>query len=137
MKTILLALIFAILLEASVTTLPLTLLIILFLAVINKNNEVFLIAFFSGLFLDLLSLDRLGVSSLYFTVFVFIIYIYQKKFEIETLYFMIIFSFIGSLIYLLLMGTGFIFLQSTVATIISVSSFLAYKKFNKKAPKYA
>ncbi len=137
MKLIILSLVITVLLEATVTTLPLVLLIILFLSVVNRSNEVFAIAFFAGLFLDLLTLGRFGFSSLYFTVFVFIIYTYQNKFEIETLHFITIFSFLGSLIYLFIQGVGFAILQSVFATIIAASSFIAYKKLNKKAPKYA
>lgn len=131
------SLILALLLESTVTTLPLVMVMILFLAIVKRSNEVFVIAFFAGLFLDLLTLGRLGISSLYFTIFIFIVYTYQNKFEIETLNFITIFSFFGSLIYLLIQGTGLIILQSIITTIIAAASFAAYKKFNKKAPKYA
>lgn len=127
----------SILLESTVTTLPLVLLIILFLSVIEKSNDVFIIAFFSGLFLDLMSMNRFGMSSLFFTIFVFLIYTYQKKFEIETVHFMAIFGFLGSFFYLILMGSGNIIFQSLTATFMIVSSFLVFKKYNKKAPKYA
>lgn len=137
MLIIFLSIFFAIMLQASVTTVPLVLPIILFLSVVFRNNDVFFIAFLSGLFLDLLTFGRFGISSLYFTVLVFIVYAYQKRFEIETLHFITIFSFLGSLIYLVLVGSGHIFFQSVLATIISVSSFVVYKRFNKKAPKYA
>ena len=137
MKFFIPSLILAVILESTITTLPLVLLMILFLAVIKRSNEVFLTAFLAGLFLDLLSFGRFGLSSLYFTIFVFVIYVYQNKFEIETLHFITIFSFFGSLFYLITQGSQFIFLQSVVATIISVSSFMMHKKFNKKIPKYA
>lgn len=123
-------------LESTITTLPLVLLIILFLAVIRRSNDIFAVAFFSGLFLDLLTFGRFGVSALYFTVFVFLIYSYQKKFEIETLHFIALFSFFGSLFYLLILGQSYIILQSVVSTVVLVLSFVAFKKYNKKAPKY-
>jgi len=137
MKLIILTIIISIILEASVTTLPLVLLSILFLAVIFRTSDVYFIAFISGLFLDLLILGRFGFSSLYFTAFVFLIYTYQRKFEIETIYFMLLFAFFGSFVYLLIQGASSLVLQSIVSTIIVTASFIAFKKFNKKTPKYA
>lgn len=136
MILIVLSILISIMLESTITTLPLVLLIILFLSVVNRTNEVFLIAFLSGLFLDLLTLGRLGTSSLFFVTFVFIIYSYQRRFEIETLHFVIIFSLVGSLIYLIFTGPDHIVSQTILATVISSLSFMAYKKFNKKTPKY-
>jgi len=136
MGIFLVSLLVAIVLESTITTLPLVLLIILFLSVINKKKEVFVIAFFAGLLLDVLSFGRIGLSSLYFTIFVFLIFLYQRKFEIETLYFVAIFSFLGSFIYLFLEGVKYAFSQSLFATFLIVLSFLAFKKFNKKASKY-
>jgi rod shape-determining protein MreD len=136
MAIFLISLFAAIILEGTITTLPLVLLIILFLAVVNRTNDVFIIAFFSGLLLDMLTLGRIGFSSLYFTVFVFLIFLYQRKFEIETLHFVAIFSFVGSFIYLFLEGDRFVFFQSVFSTFLIVLSFLTYKRFNKKVRSY-
>ena len=132
----LISLFFAILFESSITSIPLVFLIILFLAVIRRSNEVFIIAFFSGLILDILSFGRIGFSSLYFTVFVFLIFMYQRKFEIETINFLVIFSFFGSFGYLFLTGSGSILVQSLFATLLMAFSFITFRKFNKKIPKY-
>lgn len=136
MRLIILTLIISILLEATVTTLPLVLLTLLFLAVVFKSSDVYLIAFISGLFLDLFTLGRFGVSSLYFTVFVFLIYTYQRKFEIENIYFTLLFGFFGSFFYLLITGAQSLVLQSLVSTAIICTSFIVHGKFNKKATKY-
>lgn len=137
MGVFLISLFIAILLESTITTLPLVLLIILFLAIMNRKNEVFVVAFFAGLLLDVLSLGRVGFSSLYFTIFVFLIFLYQRRFEIETLNFVVIFSFLGSFFYLLLEGVRFAFFQSVFATGLIIISYLVFRKFNKKAAKYA
>src|SRR4029078_5076110 len=137
MGIFLIGLFIAILLESTVTTLPLVLLIILFLTIMNRKNEVFIVAFFAGLLLDVLSLGRVGFSSLYFTIFVFLILLYQRRFEIETINFVAIFSFLGSFFYLLIEGVRFALFQSVFATALVIISFLVFKKFNKKAPKYA
>lgn len=137
MAIIILSLLIAILLESTVTTIPLVLSVILFIAIVKKSPDVFAVAFFAGLLLDLISLGYFGFSSLYLTIIVFIIYSYQKKFEIETFQFLAIFSYIGSLIYLFIKNSDLIILQSGVVTLITLISFFAYKKFNKKTPKYA
>ena len=137
MGIILISLFFSVLLEATLTTLPLTLIVILFLAVTVRKNEVFLIAFLEGVLLDILSFGTIGVSSLYFVSLVFVVFLYQKKFEIETLTFFAIFSFVGSLGYLFIEGTGYVILQSLFITAVTFLSFVVFKKFNKKAPKYA
>ena len=137
MKTIFLLLIISILMEATVTTIPLTLLIILTAAIIFRTNEVFILAFISGLFLDILTLYSLGWSSMYFIILVFVIFLYQKKFEIETLHFVIASSLLASFGYLLIQGSDYFVLQSTAVCIIASVSFLIYTATNKKAAKYA
>ena len=137
MVIFLVSLFFAILLESSVTTLPLVLLIILFMSIVRRSNDVFLTAFFAGLILDILSFGRIGFSSLYFTVLVFLVYSYQRRFEIDTINFMIIFSFFGSFIYLFLVGAGNVLFQSLFSVFLVSVSFFIFRKFNKKVLKYA
>lgn len=136
MGVIIFFLIFAVVLESGITTLPLTLLILIFGGVVIKNNNIFLIAFLSGLALDLLSARTIGLSSIYFVCFVFVIFLYQKKFEIQTLHFIVIFSFLGSLGYLMLIGINNFFIQSVFSTILSSFSFFIFSIFNKKTLKY-
>lgn len=127
MKTIIFFLIFSILFEITLTTLPLVLVVILFSAVVLRRNVVFALAFLSGLFLDLLNLGQLGSSSIFLTFFVLIIFLYQKKFEINNLNFILVFTFIGSNFYLRLQNTNYIILQSIIITLISGASFFVYK----------
>ena len=136
MKTIILFLIIAAILESGVTTLPLTLLILVFAGVVTRSNNIFFLAFFAGLALDFLSFRTIGISSIYFVSFVFLIFLYQKKFEIQTLRFIIIFSFLGSLFYLILIGINNFFIQSVFSAILSSLSFFIFSIFNKKTLKY-
>jgi hypothetical protein len=137
MKLIILALFISILLESTITTLPLTLLVILFASVWIRKSDVFLIAFVAGVFLDVLAFKNIGWSSLYFVIFVYAIFLYQKKFEIMTLNFITIAGFIGSFGYLYIFGASNIILQSLVCAIISSFSFFVFRKTNKKIFKYA
>ena len=136
MVVVLFAIFIATLLEASITTLPLVLLIILFASVVMRKNEMFVVAFFAGLFLDLASFGSIGFSSLFFTLLVLIIFLYQKKFEIENLNFITIFSFIGSLLYLFFQSFGNVIFQSIVSTMIISLSFMYYRFANGKTPKF-
>lgn len=136
MKTIILFLIIAAVLESSITTLPLTLLILVFAGVVTRSNNIFFLAFFAGLVLDFLSFRTIGLSSIYFVSFVFVIFLYQKKFEIQTLHFIMIFSFLGSLGYLILIGINNFFIQSVFSAILSSFSFFVFGIFNKKTLKY-
>ncbi|MBP9716858.1 MAG: hypothetical protein KBD51_02840 [Candidatus Levybacteria bacterium] len=136
MNLIALLLLISIFLESTIITVPLTLLIIIFTAVIFKNNDVFYLAFLSGLLLDILTLGTIGLTSAFFVLFVMLIFLYQKKFEIESLSFITISSFSGSVIYLFLTSSSNLIPQAMLATFIMFMSFFIFKKTIKKAPKY-
>ena len=127
----------SILLESTLVTLPLTLLIIIFASVVIRKNDVFILAFFSGLFLDILKLGTIGFSSTYFVIITMIVFSYQKKFEITSLHFILITALIGTLGYLLIAGTSYVIFQTLTSTLLISISFLVFKKTNKKALKYA
>jgi len=78
----LLLIIISVFLEGTVTTLPLTLVCLLCLTIYKREGIVFLIAFLAGLLLDILRVNMVGESSLFFVVFVFLILLYQRKYEI-------------------------------------------------------
>lgn len=136
MGIILISLIVAIVLEATIITLPITFLIIIFAAVTLKNNDVFLLAFLNGLLLDVLTLGTIGLTSAFFVLFVMLIFLYQKKFEIESLNFITLSAFCGSVIYLFLTHSNHLISEAILATFIMFSSFLIFKKTIKKIPKY-
>ncbi len=136
MKLITFLLLVTVILESTIITVPFTLLIIIFSAVIFKNNDVFYLAFLSGLLLDILTLGTIGLTSAFFVLFVMLIFLYQKKFEIESLSFITICSFSGSLIYLFLTSSSHLISQAMLATFIMLTSFFIFKKTIKKTPKY-
>lgn len=115
-------LIFAVVLE-TITTLPLVLIVLLYLAIIFKRPMLFALAFFSGLFLDLFLLRILGQSSLFFIVFLIIVLLYERKFEIKTKPFVFLSTFVGTLFYLLLSNYDYVFAQALVSSVIAVLLF--------------
>jgi len=64
-----------------------------------KKNLGFPAAFLTGAVLDILLLNPLGKTSLFLVVFLFIILLYDKKFDIQTFPFVFLASFIGSFVY--------------------------------------
>lgn len=116
-------------LETTVTTIPLTFLLILLLTLTYRNYWLFIIGFLTGILLDAVSFRSLGLSSVFFVFFIFIVLTYQKKFEIFTLPFVFAASLLGSLGYLALTKpTGGIFLESICGSIIGIVLFKLIQK---------
>lgn len=125
------------LLQSSLTTLPILLVFLLFLTIQKKDGSVLSIAFFVGLLYDLLAVQFLGVSSLFFVCFVFLILLYQKKYEISTFYFVAFASFLGSLVYLALFGFSTIFFQALVVMCLAVVVFVVFYRMQKQQKRIA
>jgi cell shape-determining protein MreD len=128
---------YSILVESTLTTLPLTLSLIIFSAAILRKNEVFFAAFISGFFLDILVMRTIGISSAYFVTVVCLIYLYKRKFEIDNIAFTTTFSMLSSFGFLFIHRIPSALSQSILTGLIMFFAFLAFKKFNKKTLKYA
>lgn len=137
MKLITLALLISILFESIFTTIPLTLLIILFITIVLRDSDIFIFAFLSGLLLDILAFRNPGISSVIFITLITLIFLYQRKFEIESFNFMVLISFSGTLVYLFIIGASNLIFQTLFSTLLVSFSYLVFKKTNKKELKYA
>lgn len=127
----------SLILESTVTTLPLVLLVLLFGAVVTKSKDIFLLAFVSGILLDILTFKTIGLSSLFYVLFIMLVFLYDRKFEISTVNFVLVSSFIVSFLYIIIFNLGNAFLQSIFSSVMISASYLAYKAKNKKVVKYA
>lgn len=116
-------LILLIIIASVITTIPLSIALLAVTAVLFKKSRVFFLAFGLGLFADLISLRPLGYSSLIFTIFVFLVRLYERKFETQTVPFVFISTFLGSLIYLKLFNYQQIFLQSLINSFFTILFF--------------
>ncbi len=124
----------SLILESSLTTIPLVFVFLLCLTVVYKENFLFFLAFIFGIFLDVLSFKTIGISGIFFVTFLFLILTYQRKFEIRTYPFILISSFLGSLGYLLLLGyTNSVIFQSIISSLLGVSIFYFLNKSVKQA----
>ena len=117
---------------SALTTIPFFVAIIVVFTVIFKKPWIFFIAFLLGLFLDLFLLRPLGQTSLVFSIFILIITLYERKFEAQTLTFVFISSFLGSLIYLMIFDYQSIFFQSFINSLLAVLVFRLVKNLNVK-----
>lgn len=120
MKKGLLLLLPMLIIEGSYTYIPLVLLIILVLFIKNPKEEIFYIAFLAGIILDLFTLRTLGTSSAFFTVCLFVIILYARKFEISTIPFVLISSFVASFLFSIISGVS-----SNLILLPILSSFMA------------
>ncbi|MDZ4228459.1 MAG: hypothetical protein U1E54_04415 [Candidatus Levybacteria bacterium] len=91
--------------------------------VIFKKPWIFFAAFGLGLFLDLLDLRNIGYTSLILAIFVFVIWLYERKFETQTISFVFIATFFGSIIYLMVFGYHMVFLQAFINALVAVVIF--------------
>jgi len=128
----LLLIIISISLEGTVTTLPITMVFLLCLSLIRRDWTVFPIAFFAGLLLDLLRVQTVGVSSLFFMIFTFLILLYQRKYEINSYPFVVVATFLGSIIYFFIFGLKHFIIQSILISIIAALLFAIIKFFFTK-----
>ncbi len=121
------ALLLALLFEGTVTTLPLVLIVLLCLTISRRDAIVFPVAFFVGIILDILTVQTIGVSSLFFTVILFMILLYQHKYEINTYPFVAAAAFLGSLGFLLLLGRGNFLLDSIINMFVALLFFASLR----------
>jgi hypothetical protein len=117
---------------SGITTIPFAVGLLVASVVLFQKSWVFFLAFGLGLFLDLIAMRSLGYTSLMLTVFVLLVWLYERKFETQTTTFVFISTFLGSLFYLWLFGYQMVFLQALVSTIIGVLIFRLIQKSNSK-----
>lgn len=123
----------SIILESSVTTVPLVLILLINFAVATKKSSSFFIAFFCGLILDSLTGNHLGASSAFYLIVLAIVFLYERKFDIQTFPFIFISSFLAGFSYLVFFSSRFIIWQSFVGAGIGVLLFfliIAADRFN-------
>lgn len=120
-------LIASIFLEGTMTTLPLVFLCLLLVTIFMRNLFLFILAFLAGIFLDAFVLRPIGEASIFLLFIVFLILLYQRKYEINSYPFVMIASFFGSLVFLLLFGYGHAIEQAIISAIIAVFLFIIFR----------
>lgn len=119
-----LGLIFSILLETTIIDLPFVLLWILLFVVLTREEWVFIIAIVAGFILDSLHLTVFGLHAIFFVGFCLFVFLYEQKFELQSMSFVLAMSCIGSILYLLLFGSTNFVLQVIFTSFLGVAFFL-------------
>lgn len=109
--------------------LPFALLLLIALTTATKQQWLFFVAVGAGILLDGLLFRPIGMTSFFFLLVLLFIYLYQQKFEIQTIQFTAFATCIASFLYLLLFGSTAIILQILVSIVFVLPLFLIAKKF--------
>lgn len=105
---------------SGITTIPLSVGLLAVSTVLFQKSWVFFLAFGLGLFLDLTLIRPLGYTSLMFAIFVFTLFLYERKFETQTRTFIFFATFLGSLVYLKIFGGSYLLLQAFASALSSI-----------------
>lgn len=125
------ALLIALLLEGTVTTIPLVLVVLLCLTIIRRDAIVFPVAFLAGFVLDIMVIRTLGTSSIFFTLMLFMILLYQRKYEINSYPFVFFASLFGSIGYSLFFERGSFLMDALIGSFVALLFFAFLRFFNK------
>ena len=117
-------------LECMVTTLPLLLIFMTIILILRRRLWVFALAFFGGLIVDVLRVAAIGETSIFLVVWLFLILLYERKYEIATIQFVLVSSFFGSLLYLWIFGYRDVLIQAVGAAMIGVLLFGVLRRIN-------
>lgn len=115
-------------LESTLTTLPLLFLALLLCYVTKKDSILFPLAFLFGLFIDITMVRSLGYSSLFFVVFLFIIFSYERKFEVQSTSFIFFASLLGSAGYIFLLSDKDVVLHALLTASLTTILFAVIKR---------
>ncbi len=119
----------SIIFESTITTVPLALTVLTVYVILNKQTRFFYAGFAGGIILDSLTVRVLGSSSAFFVIWLYLILLYDRKYEIRTLMFVFVSIFFGSVIFLYLFKYNYIFLNALAGSATGMVLFLVLKRF--------
>src|SRR5579859_7713236 len=119
-------------LEGTFTTIPFCLASLLIFYILYRHEALFFIAFFCGIFLDVFLLRGFGTTSIFFILYLGIIGLYERKFEIQSYQFVIFASFLGGLLYSIIFIHSFVILHTISTIVIAILLFLLIKTLYKE-----
>lgn len=117
-------LIFALLCETTLFSLPLILDLIVILHIYKRESWVFVASFFIGIVLDIMQVRPFGHTGLFFIIALFIIFLYERKYETATREFVFFFTLLAGGVYLWIFNGSFSALPALVNSLVAVGLFL-------------
>ena len=112
-----------VIIASGITTIPFSVGLVILSAVLFRKSWVFFLALILGLFLDSGMMGVLGYSSLILAFVVLMVFLYEKKFEVQTSAFIFVLTFLGSAFYLKIFGHQQILLQALINSLFTVIFF--------------
>ena len=131
---IFLLLFLTILIESTLIQLPLTLIIFCILTVVYKEEWIFPVSLVVGIILDSLMFRPIGATSLFFLLFLLVVFLYEKKFELRSVWFVIFIVGVGSFFFLLVFGHTLLVVQTAISIVIGILLFFVFS-FLQPLPK--
>ncbi len=113
---------------------PLTIGCILAMLVLFKKSHVLLLAFILGILTDILAFHTVGLTSLFFLGLLGAVFLYERKFEIRTFQFVIVFSFLASMLYSFLFHMPHILLGSIATALWASGIFFVLAVLDSHLP---
>lgn len=113
----------AILLEGTVTTLPLVLVTLILYSVSSKKVDIFFFAFIAGLLLDVFLVRGTGLTSIFYLCVLLLISLYERKYEIKSPLFVFLVTGLATALYLFIFSRHNIFLQSSISMLLAGGIF--------------
>ncbi len=119
---ILIPIFFLAILQGAFLKLNLVLLLVLIWAAFRPSKEVILIAFSSGLLLDLAKGMPLGLSSLVFLVTSYLLLLYRRRFDSLHQIFLPVFVFLASIFYFLIFNRYLFWLENLILALLALGT---------------
>lgn len=90
---------FSILLETTVLSFPFTLMVLLTYFIARKTPAAFIVACVAGVCIDILQVQHVGATSIFYVMMLFLVFLYNRKYEIQSPFFIILSVFIATLLF--------------------------------------
>lgn len=130
-----LLLLFSLLLQATLTSFPLIVVVLLLWFVFSPSAFILVTVFVAGIVFDMLTVTPIGQTSVVLLVLLFGVYLYQRKFEADTIPFVFLTTTGASFLFVLLVGFGNAFLQAILAGAVATGFFLLKLFFSQQMSK--
>lgn len=122
----------ALIVESTLVSLPLTLLFLIIVTVWRKSHHMLLLAFLSGLILDVLLVRSIGVTSIFFLVVIAVMILYQRKYELRSPFFVIPFSMAASMLFVIFFPVSQPLIHVILSTLLASVLFLGSSVIAKR-----
>lgn len=128
-------LIVSLILEGTITTMPLVLMSLMLLTIHLKHQDMFFYAFISGVILDVFLVRQIGVSSVFFLISLLLIFLYDRKYELQTPFFVTLITFFSTMMYFIIFPSPQMLVISVTTTLLSLFIFHLMRVFQPNVKK--